>query len=162
MFPRVCFEAFVKCDTGWRRMFSAYRNALGWRAGQKEILIPTDWNRVIKPTIDELCHWRRGHVWDRRNICSERFNAVIYMPEYFILRCLMVRVLTLGLKAVTLLLPPAEPRQMLGELLTWSSAVKYFENYAEEGQRNRTKKQHQGCAFWIWRVKRSSCEQKLL
>lgn len=58
----------------------------------------------------------------------------------------------LGLKDFTLLLPPAVPLQVLKAAVTRSSAVKCFENYVKEGKRNRTKKQHQGCAFWVLRV----------
>lgn len=170
IFPRFCkirTKAFVKCDTGWRRIFSAYctDSCCAECPGRKK-------SSYQQTAI--VCSWLSSQLLIAYVIGEEgmfepditfAINTLMVLSicmSILYFRCLMVRVLMLGFKDLTLLLPPAEPLQMLKVVLKWSSAVKYFENYAKEGKRNRAKKHHQGCAFWISRVKWSSCEQKLL
>lgn len=134
-----------------------YRYLLGWMSWQKEIfIIPIDWNRV--------CSWLLSQL-SITNVIGEEgmfeiditvaINTLMVLPTcmtilYF--RCLMVRVLIQRLD------PTAAPCRTPADTKSGSDMKFCSEMLWKLGQR-RKEKQHQGCAFWILRVKWSSCEQ---
>lgn len=90
---------------------------------QKEIfIIPIDWNRVCSWLLNQLSitHVIVEEGMFEIDITFTINTLTVLSTQMNILyfRCLMVKVLMLGLKNLTLLLPPAEPLQMLKVVLT--------------------------------------------